>query len=117
MRDRRVLVLQPLPGRVLWLCRGFQGFAKSAHPWLSSAHPFGVEEQLQLRPSLTRLGAHLSRRWGAVIMIRIKSRDKSPHSKRAVIVRLYLTKAETEATRTSNCTRCRPWTGRICTCY
>src|SRR5437867_12520137 len=36
---------------------------------------------------------------------RYHSGDKSPHSKRAVIVRLYLTKAETEATRTSNCTQ------------
>src|SRR2546425_10468701 len=33
------------------------------------------------------------------------SGDKSPHSKRAVIVQLHLTKAEPEATRTSNYTR------------
>ena len=32
-------------GLLLW-CR-LQGFAKSAHPWLISSHPFGVEE---LRP-------------------------------------------------------------------
>src|SRR5213593_1448316 len=32
------------------------------------------------------------------------SGDKSPHSKRAVIVQLHLTKAEPEATRTSNYT-------------
>src|SRR5437773_10676115 len=36
------------------------------------------------------------------------SGDKSPHSKRAVIVYLHLTKTEREATRTSsNCTRYR----------
>ena len=29
-------------GLLLW-CR-LQGFAKSAHPWLISSHPFGVEE-------------------------------------------------------------------------
>src|SRR5205809_1150498 len=27
----------------------FQGFAKSTHPWLISAHPSGVEEQLEPR--------------------------------------------------------------------
>ena len=32
------------PGRGCWC---IQGFAKSAHPWLISSHPFGVEE---LRP-------------------------------------------------------------------
>src|SRR5881396_2151998 len=26
-----------------------QGFAKSAHPWLISSHPSGVEKQLELR--------------------------------------------------------------------
>src|SRR5205814_5946334 len=39
---------------------------------------------------------------------RAHSGDKSPHSKRAVIVRLQLTKAAPEATPPSNCTSSKP---------
>src|SRR2546427_6930228 len=35
------------------------------------------------------------------------SGDKSPHSKKIVIVHLHLTKAEPEATRASNCTHAK----------
>src|SRR5205809_2468566 len=49
------LVLQPRWGGFIFLAgRITQGFAKSAHPWLISSHPSGVEEQLQLRTGLCR---------------------------------------------------------------
>ena len=52
------LVLQPRWGGVIFLAgRITQGFAKSAHPWLISSHPSGVEEQLELRAGLRAKGA------------------------------------------------------------
>src|SRR5205823_519494 len=52
------LALQPRRGGVIFLAgRITQGFAKSAHPWLISSHPSGVEEQLELRAGLRPKGA------------------------------------------------------------